>query len=121
MDKDTSEKLFKQLQDQFIKSVDEEAEKQAFKRGFYDASEYTVVLEPVNPHIPQLEEIRIAAQLHWPNKILISIAEIEKWIMDGAVNPLTNKVTIQYSSGSELKRAILLIENGVFRSHLKQS
>ena len=87
----------------------------AFELGFYEG-DYTVVAEPKAPFRPDMEQIRRAAETNWPRQI-IAFDDIVAWTGEGAPDILTGDLGMAGSPLSAQKRAVLLINNGVFERH----
>ena len=87
----------------------------AFEYGFYEG-DYVVVAEPKAPFRPQMEQIRRAAETKWPDQ-LVAFEDIVAWTDEGAPDLLTGSCGMAESPLSAQKRAVLLINNGVFERH----
>ena len=104
---------------QIKKVVDEmepsRASEEAFERGFYEG-EYDVVAAPRVPLRHELELIRQAVQTKWPN-VLVSFDRIADWVSEGAIDPISGEQMMGNSPLDPQKRAVLLINNGLFERH----
>ena len=88
----------------------------AFEHGFYDA-DYVVVMHPKTPLRPELEAIRHAAATKWPQENLVAFSNIVEWVGEGAPDLLTGDKVMGASPLDPQKRAVLLINNGLFERH----
>ena len=88
----------------------------AFERGFYEG-DYTVVPESKVLFRPQMEQIRRAAETKWPSQI-VAFDDIVAWTDEDAPDLLTGSFEMAGSPLSAQRRAVLLINNGVFERHL---
>ena len=84
----------------------------AFERGFYEG-DYTVIGDPNVPFRPEMERVRRAAETKWHDRIA-AFDEIVEWTDRDAPDVRTGNVTMSGSPLSAQKRAVLLINNGVF-------
>ena len=91
------------------------ASQEAFERGFYDG-EYDIVSAPTAPLRQELELIRQAAMIKWPN-VLVPFERIAGWVDAGASDPLSGAKLTVASPLDAQKRTVLLINNGVFERH----
>lgn len=87
----------------------------AFEQGFYSGN-YKVLTEPQIPFRPELEKIRQAALTTWPNTIM-SFDSIVDWVGEGAIDPIRGEHLMGRSPLEPQKRAVLLINNGLFERY----
>ena len=87
----------------------------AFEYGLYEG-DYTVVAESKVPFRPQMEQIRRAAESKWPCQV-VAFDDIVAWTDEDAPDLLTGSFGMAGSPLSAQKRAVLLINNGVFERH----
>ena len=91
------------------------ASQEAFERGFYEG-EYDVVEAPRIPLRHELELIRQAAQTKWQD-VLVPFESIAEWVSEGAEDPISGDQLMAHSPLDAQKRAVLLINNGLFERH----
>lgn len=91
------------------------ASQEAFERGFYEG-DYGVVSSPRIPLSHELELIRQAAQTKWP-RALVPFEHIADWAGEGAIDPVSGQILMGQSPLDPQKRAVLLINNGLFERH----
>lgn len=84
----------------------------AFEHGFYEG-DYVVVGESKVPFRPQMERIRRAAETKWSGE-LVRFEDIVAWTDEVAPDFLTGSFGMAESPLTAQKRAVLLINNGVF-------
>lgn len=84
----------------------------AFEHGFYDG-DYVVVAAAKTPFRPLMEHIRQAAETKWPNAV-VQFEDIVNWAGEGAPDLLTDSRGLERSPLDPQKRAVLLINNGIF-------
>lgn len=87
----------------------------ALERGFYDG-DYVVVSHPKTPLRPELETIRRAAETKWPTST-VSFGNIIEWAGEDAPDVLTGENAMATSPLNARRRAVLLINNGLFERH----
>ena len=87
----------------------------AFEAGIYDG-DYVVVREPLPSWRAELKEIRDAAFTKWPDRI-VTLDDIAAWVENDAPDLLTGEKLLSASPLNPQKRAVLLINNGVFERH----
>ena len=101
---------------EFIETIEpSKAVDAAFEAGFYDG-DYIVVRESPPSWRTELKEIRDAAFTKWPEKI-VTLDDIAAWVEDDAPDLLAGNRLLATSLLDPLKRAVLLINNGVFERH----
>lgn len=96
-----------------------EAVDRAFELGFYKGK-YTVDSRSTTSLRPELEQIRNAARTKWPNQVIITFEDIMNWVEVGAPDPLSDEKLMSTSPLDPQKRAVLLINNGLFEQHWSQ-
>ena len=87
----------------------------AVEHGFYQG-DYVVVAAPKTPFRPQMEEIRQVAETKWPDQIIVPFEDIVNWAGEGGPDLLTGSRSrgLVDSPLDPQRRAVLLINNGVF-------
>ena len=87
----------------------------AFEAGIYDG-DYVVVREPLPSWRAELKELRDAAFTKWPDRI-VTFDDIAAWVENDAPDLLTGEKLLAASPPNPQKRAVHLINNGVFERH----
>ena len=83
----------------------------AFEHGFYEGD--YVVADAKQPFHPDMEQIRQAAQIKWPNQV-VAFEDIAEWAGEGALDYISGSFRMGNSPLNPQRRAVLLVNNGLF-------